>query len=990
MNLSKLIKNCNPAGSGSWNLLQSFNPDIKFITSDSRKVREGSLFIAVKGLESDGHKFIEGAFKNGAIAVIAENNPIQSDHVFLVENSRKAMASIASVFYGNPTDSLTLIGITGTNGKTTTSFLIESILKTNGFNTGVIGTINIRYNNQIIDNPVTTPDSIDLQKNLAKMKEAGVTHVVMEVSSHGLELYRVDYCNFDVGIFTNLTQDHLDFHNTMDDYFDSKKRFFTEFLGQFGKNNAPAVLNIDDPKGQILSETLECKSISISTKTIADVYATHIKDDINGLCANVSFGENTIQLNSALTGTFNLENMLCAAGATYAIGLKPNQIKKGLESCHTIPGRLEKVINTNDRHLFVDYAHTPDALESILVTLKERAPKRVITIFGCGGDRDRTKRPIMGQIACRYSDIAIATSDNPRTEDPDLIIQEIVNGLNGFNELSDTDVKENPFKIGYMIEVERRNAIQKAISISKPGDIVIAAGKGHETYQITNNGTIHFDDKEELKLASDSLKEHFKPIPWSPGDLSNALDTTPLFSNFKETHIFSGISTDSRSIKKSEVFVALKGDNFDGHKFITRLIDQGISGFVLEKGFLDKKSRSELSSKNLLILEVENTLSGLGLLAQYQRLRANVKVLAITGSSGKTTTRQLLYDIFNTQYKTHATIGNLNNEIGVPLTLLNLSKNHEWAIVEMGMNHPGEIRRLTQIALPDIALILNTASVHLEGLGSVENVAKAKAEIFEGIRKNGIAILPGDDKRFSILEEKAKKNTNIVRFVHFGTQKTAEVHSNNIQSNNGTLSFSIAYHREKEDFQINSPALFMVNNCLAAASAAISANIHLEGLKKGIKAFIPVPGRMKTYRVNERMQIIDDTYNANPSSVTEALNTLEKLSRNHRSIAVLGDMLELGVESEKFHRAIGSKVSQINASKLFVFGDLSKHIINGAVEAGYSINDIFHSDKKSIANAVVDFANGSTDLIWVLVKGSRGMAMENVIQEIKKQTMTNS
>jgi len=705
LKLSELIKDCpvkNHSTAGT-----TYDPEISCIASNSRNVRPGGLFIAVKGLMADGHDYIDQAFENGAAAVIAQNNPKELDKVILVENSRLSMASIAANFYDNPSKGLILIGITGTNGKTTTSWLLESIFKACGFSTGVIGTVNIRYKNKIFDNPITTPDSIDLQKTLAEMKKAGVTHVIMEVSSHGLDLNRVDFCRFDAGVFTNLTQDHLDYHTDMDKYFDCKKRFFTQFLGSKGKNNAPAVLNIDDPKGANLLKTLAYKTIAVSTKkkTAADIFAENITDDIHGLSGSICLPDGSFNLKSQLTGKFNLENILCAAGAAHTLNIGQKQIKKGIENCRTIPGRLEKINTPIDRFLFVDYAHTPDALETILITLKLRAPKRIITVFGCGGDRDRSKRPLMGQIACKHSDIAIVTSDNPRTEHPDTIINNILEGINDFHNLSDKDLKSTPFKKGYLVEVDRKKALKRAVFISKPGDIIIAAGKGHETYQITNSGTIHFDDKEELKKAAIEFSDQFNPIAWGINDLIEALNCDPVFPTQKKGHCFTGISTDSRAIIQTQVFLALKGDNFDGHTFISKLIDKGIKGFVTQKGFvdsLDENTKKELQQKNLTIFETGNTLTALGQLARYQRLRSNVKLLAITGSSGKTTTRKIAEEIFKTQFHTHTTLKNFNNEIGLPLTLLNLSHAHEWAIVEMGMNHPGEISKLSRIALPDI------------------------------------------------------------------------------------------------------------------------------------------------------------------------------------------------------------------------------------------------------------------------------------------------
>lgn len=984
MKLSCLINACPK---GKFPLLQaamSHDPDISSIASNSRDVRPGGLFIAVKGLVADGHDYIEQAFENGAAAVIAQTNPKQLDHVFLVENTRLSMAAIAAEFYGHPSKEMTLVGITGTNGKTTTTWLLESIFNACHFSTGVIGTINIRYKGQVFNNDVTTPDSIDLQKTLHGMKEAGVTHVIMEVSSHGLDLNRVDFCHFDVGVFTNLTQDHLDYHRTIDEYFECKKRFFTEFIAPKGEKTTAAVLNIDDPRGEALLNELSCKTLAVSTKKHTPVFARDVTDTIHGLSGILHLDQDAFRLTSALTGRFNLENILCAAGAAFALNIGTEQIKKGLEDCRSIPGRLEKIDTPLDRFVFVDYAHTPDALASILITLEQRAPKRVITVFGCGGNRDRSKRPVMGQIACKHSDIAIVTSDNPRKEAPDAIVQDIIAGLDAFTRLTDQGLDAAPSTKGYLVEVDRKKALKKAIFISKPGDIIVAAGKGHETYQITNTGTIHFDDKEELQTAAREFADQFTPIPWTMEDLSRALGSAPVVSTLDPPPVFTGISTDSRTIHQSQVFLALRGESFDGHAFINGLVDKGTKGIIAEKGFtaaLGKTKEKEWRQKGLLVFEAKDTTAALGRLARYQRLRSKVKLLAITGSSGKTTTRRMAEEIFSTRFHVLATAKNFNNEIGVPQTLLNLSFAHEWAIVEMGMNHAGEISRLSRIACPDIAMVVNTAGVHLEGLGTLDNVARAKAEIFDGIREKGTAILFAEDLRRPILEATARKNKNIDHLLFFGSGPDADIQSAQMTHSEASTDFTVLHKGQARVFSINSPARFMVDNSLAAITAAITAGISEDGIRKGLAAFTPVSGRMTFCKLSDTLTLIDDTYNANPASVTQALATLAFVSGTKKSIAVLGDMLELGDASDRLHWDIGKTAALSGLSKLYVFGNKVEQVMRGAIENHFPPEDIFHGTKEDIARKVLENVDTET---WVLVKGSRGMAMETVIQELQK------
>ena len=990
MKLSRLITDCPGISSAEDTAARLNDPDIVGVESDSRRIKPGMIFIAVKGAQADGHAFIGQALKQGAAAVIAQENNTRADNVIRVDDSRACMAVIAANFYGHPSREMTLVGITGTNGKTTVTWLLESMLNAAGHSCGVIGTVNIRFNHQSVDNPMTTPDAIRLQESLHRMKQAGVTHVVMEVSSHGLDLNRVDACRFDVGVFTNLSQDHLDYHPDMTEYFECKKRLFTRFLSPASPQiqrpeKGYAVINIDDPRGASLFDSIDYGRLGVSTRQPADIVSQHISDDINGLSGTICLPDGSFEFCSELTGRFNLENILCAAGAASALGVPARAIKQGISACRTIPGRLEKIPNTLDRHLFVDYAHTPDALESILTTLKSRTPKRLITVFGCGGDRDRRKRPLMGKIAARLSNIAIATSDNPRTENPDDIITDILEGMKDFSKLSRDETRSDPFKKGFLVEPDRKKAIENAVAVSKPGDTIIVAGKGHETYQVTNDGTIHFDDGEELSAAAQAMTETFTPMDWDINDLSTALGMEPVFSTLPKGTRFSTIVTDSRTIKNDQVFLALKGERFDGHTFVQDLLKQGIKGFVVEKGFFTGQANSftrDAAQSDLIIFEAADTLTALGQLGRYQRLRSNVKLVAITGSSGKTTTRRLTQEIFSTRYHTHATAKNYNNEIGVPLTLLNLSAAHEWAVIEMGMNHAGEISRLSRMARPDIAVITNTAAVHLEGLGTVENVARAKAEIFDGINPAGTAVLNARDGRRAILQQAARSNKNVGNILFFGSGPDATVTADHILTKDGKTAFTVCTDRFEYPVLVDSPARFMVDNCLAAVAAAQTAGIDPASVQAGIAAFQPESGRMRISSPADGIHLMDDTYNANPASVSQALTTLVSLSNGEQSIAVLGDMLELGKDSASLHYRIGQQAARDKIDRLFLFGSLVEEIEKGAVDSGFPADRILWADKDRIVQSLVRSIRPGT---WILVKGSRGMAMETVINRLKQE-----
>ena len=473
---------------------------IDSIHYDSRQVVPGGLFVAIRGLVSDGHDFIDDALGRGAAAIVAQKAVAATIPCYRVADTRKALAALADNFYGHPSRELVIVGITGTNGKTTTTYLVERMLQSAGINVGVIGTVNYRYNRNVFDNPVTTPESLDLQRILAEMKAGGVSHVIMEVSSHAIDLSRIYRCAIDIGAFTNLSQDHLDYHRDMQSYWACKKRLFTEYLD---RENGLAVVNADDERGQELLREIACPSISVGMAPERTVHPLSAELGLYGIQGCIRTPRGDIDFRSPLSGHFNLFNILCAVAIGLALKLETESIRMGIERLADVPGRLQRVPGTIDRHVYVDYAHTPDALENVLQALKALKPRRLICIFGCGGNRDKAKRPLMGAISGTLSDLTVVTSDNPRQEDPAAIIADILPGLKTAcsNEYSPVELRNGWKAPGFLVEPDRRRAIRLGIEASAPGDIVLIAGKGHETYQIVGEQTLPFDDMQEARDA---------------------------------------------------------------------------------------------------------------------------------------------------------------------------------------------------------------------------------------------------------------------------------------------------------------------------------------------------------------------------------------------------------------------------------------------------------------------------------------------------------
>jgi len=485
--------------------------EVVAISQDSRTVTAGSLFVAVRGFNSDGHRFIPQALRQGAVAVIAEEQPDAAGAaaVIVVPDSRAALARLATVFYNRPSERLKLIGITGTKGKTTTSYLVRSIIEAAGHRTGLIGTIDYRVGNKVYPAPNTTPESLDLQRFLAEMVDARVGYCVMEVSSHALALGRTDGCVFEAALFTNLAQDHLDFHQDMSSYFQAKLKLFTDLAA-----DKTAVVNYDEAVSPEIIKRTKAKVYTYGMTAPADIHpAKAIGHGISGLSFSVRTPLGAIAVDSPLIGKHNVYNILAAIGAGLSLGFGAEAISRGIAAMKAVPGRMEKVDAGQCFGVIVDYAHTEDSLAKLLDAVREITTGRVITLFGCGGDRDRTKRPAMGAVAVNRSDCAIVTTDNPRTEDPQAIISEIESGMSssGIRVASPADARRTlPGKTPYLVISDRADAINAAIGLAGPGDVVVLAGKGHEDYQIIGNSKYHFDDREIAREAIGKRKKRAK------------------------------------------------------------------------------------------------------------------------------------------------------------------------------------------------------------------------------------------------------------------------------------------------------------------------------------------------------------------------------------------------------------------------------------------------------------------------------------------------
>jgi UDP-N-acetylmuramoyl-L-alanyl-D-glutamate--2,6-diaminopimelate ligase len=490
------------------------DPGIAGISIDSRAVAPGDLFVALRGENADGHEYLAQAAALGAVALLVDEAPKDPGlpPAVVVPDTRFALGPIARRFYGDPASELSLVGVTGTNGKTSTAFLVESILAAAGRRVGLIGTVEVRFGAETRRAINTTPESLELQRLLREMRTHGVDSAVMEVSSHGLMMGRVHGVGFDVAALTNLTQDHLDFHGDMDAYAEAKARLFRHHL----KPGGTAVVSLDEPRAALFLEAARAgdgRTLGVSRRadSEAEIRVATADVSLSGIEARLELPGGTLDVTLPLVGDFNVENLIVAVGIAVGLGVPPDSIASGLAACPQVPGRMERV---GDRHaeapvVLVDYAHTPDAVEKLLCAVRPLTSGRVIAVFGCGGDRDRTKRPKMAEAVARFADLAVLTSDNPRTEDPDAILREVEQGLDAMQRVEPEGFAAS--ERAYVLKADRREAIELAIAAARPSDSVVIAGKGHEDYQIVGRERLPFDDRAEARRALQSEAGRLAP-----------------------------------------------------------------------------------------------------------------------------------------------------------------------------------------------------------------------------------------------------------------------------------------------------------------------------------------------------------------------------------------------------------------------------------------------------------------------------------------------
>ncbi len=991
----------------------------------SDQAGEGTLFFCVPGFVRDGHDFAADAVGLGASALCVERLLDLPVAQVVVPSVRHAMGPVAAAFYGRPGSRLLTAGITGTNGKTTSAFLAAHLLDRAGRRTGLMGTVERRVGGKVLPAGRTTPEALDIQRDLADMVAAGDEAVVMEVSSHALDLGRARGIDFRAVAFTNLTQDHLDYHETLEAYFAAKSRLFLD--SEFAGVRPAMVINIDDPFGRTLAARCDPQNlIRFSTSgeySGADAAEMELSDfaiDADGtkgvLClrgtalelAGGAGSQSHFEVRTRLVGAFNVANALTALGIGLGLGLELPGMLSALREFPGVPGRMEPVDAGQDFTVLVDYAHTPDSVRNVLRTAREITRGRLIAVLGCGGDRDRGKRPQMGHEAEIGADLVIITSDNPRSEKPEAIIADIVAGL------------KRPSAA--RVEPDRRRAIAEAMAEARAGDVVLILGKGHESGQEFATETVPFDDRSVAREVLALAGEGPRVIPLSAEEAGHALGLD------RPAGPLSSICTDSRRVRPGDLFLALRGERFDGHDFVTEVLAAGASGAVVEKRWWTEGGEElvlaaaagpdtplpALADSRQIIYPVEDTVEALGALARAVRRKSTAKVVAVTGSVGKTSTKDLISAMAGRACRVVVTAANQNNEVGVPLTLLAVEPDTELVVVEMGMRGRGQIDALARVAEPDVAVITNIHPVHLELLGTLENVAEAKAELFACLSPSGVAVIPVDCGLLAPYAVAAP--CRVIRF-GFGCEagsdapQAADAAQAAAQADDAAQAADVYGHLRPQslkevgvlhlrwpegEVEVKAPfgSRHRLENAVAAAAACYAAGLPMERCAAGLEDARFSGSRGDVTRL-PGLVLIDDTYNASPAAVRAALNDLVDLARESggRPVAILGDMLELGPDAADYHEAAGAYAAAAGVSALWGVGPLSRSTVEGFRRAWASETaDEAEGTRAAVEAGNVRSADEASPVLAglrrgdvVLLKASRSMGLEVLVRRIVEE-----
>ncbi len=948
------------------------------LVSDSRAVRAGDGFIAWPGAAADARHHVADAVQRGARACLVDAQGLQdwdfgNAPVAALDNLQAHVGALAAAFFGPAGAELPVFAVTGTNGKTSSAWWLAQALAatvhTPGLDrAGFIGTLGCGLIGHGVHadasalraTGLTTPDPVTLQAAVQAFALAGAPGCAIEASSIGLQEHRLDGLTIRCALFTNFSQDHLDYHGSMEAYWAAKRALFS------WPGLRSAVVCVDGAHGARLAEELASGGLDLwtcSTERPARLQACAIRSTGTGVAFEVQESGVRHTVHSAVPGHYNVANLLGVIAALRSHGIPLAQAAAACSALQAPPGRMEPVAVAGANPLvLVDYAHTPDGLSQALAALRPLAVARggqLWCVVGCGGDRDPGKRPLMGASAVQGADRVVFTSDNPRSEDPAAILAQIVAPL--------------PPGPVWQVQADRAQAIADAVLQAHDRDLVLIAGKGHETSQEVAGQRHPFDDRAHARAALQARAATRMTL----GHLAAFMPHSQLHANPASPWL--RVHSDSRSTRAGDVFVALRGEKFDANAFLPQAVAQGAVAVVCHP------QDPAIEAGTLPRIEVPDTQAALSALGQAWRAQWHLPLIAVTGSNGKTTVTQMLAAILHTHAPDGAALatqGNLNNHIGVPLTVLRLRSEHRIAVVELGMNHPGEIAQLSAVAQPTVALVNNAQREHLEFMHTVDAVAAENGAVISALPATGVAVFPGDDAYTALWRGLAGgRRTVTFSDTHRAAAADAEwVQLVDAQWQSGhwrvRAEATVAGQREALQFDLHIAGRHNVRNALAAAACALAAGVPASTVGAGLSAFVPVQGRSRAVGLvyaGRSITLVDDSYNANPDSVRAAIDVLADLPGPR--LLVLGDMGEVGDQGPAFHAEAGAYAAARGIESVLLTGNLSRHAQAAAPGAQHI---------GGMADVCAAAAAQLPQMASVLVKGSRFMRMEQVVAALTR------
>ena len=935
------------------NLISNLQPNvaklkINGISFDTRTIKKGNLFVSIKGSKNNGNNFIKEATTKGAKAIIYSGKIKKNNKVIFVKvkDTRDTLSKICAKYYKNKPKNI--VAVTGTNGKTSVSDFFYQIFKYQNKKSGFIGTLGFRKNNLLKNRQLTTLDPLTLNKDLNEMKKLKINNAIIEASSHGLKQKRLNFLKIKVGIFTNFSHDHLDYHKSMKDYLSSKLLLFRNLLQQ----GSTIITDTDIKQYNVIKKIQKKRKLKILTiGSISNTFKI-INHEIykDSQILDIKYKNSIYKLKINLYGSMQIKNLLMAVLASKICGLKVENIFKKIDKIKSVNGRLELIrVLPNKSKIFLDYAHSPDALKNAILSLQEHFQKKITIIFGCGGDRDKGKRRLMGEVAKKYCDKIYVTDDNPRNENPKKIRNNIMKVLKN----------SGATEIG-----NRKKAIVYALRKSDPHEVILIAGKGHENYQDLGKIKIHLSDKKiikNFKYKNYNFHKQKNELAYNGAILKKIIKS-------KKSYYFDGVSINSKTTKKNNLFIAIKGKKKDGHNFLNSAVKNGASYCII----------SSKTKKNPKFVRVKNTMNFLKELAENKRKSSSSKYIAVTGSSGKTTVKTMLGNLLNKYSRTYFSPHSYNNKYGVPLSIANMSPDHEYGVFEVGMSKFNEINKLSALIKPHIGIITNISEAHLENFKSTKEIAKAKSEIINNIKKNGTLILNRDDIFFDYLKKVAQKNK--INIKSFGFSNKSDVRCLSIKKHKYNFLLRISAFEKNFLLKLNNRNRNNIMNILCCVAVLLEMNLNLDKIKNYFKRQGFLKGRGKINKVkkfNKKFFLIDESYNANPLSVKSAIENFSNLEKkSKKKYFLFGDMLELGKNSGIYHKKISKFINNSDIDKTFVYGNKAIQTFKGVKreKRGQIVKNL-NSFNKTFSKIL---ENGD----YLMIKGSNATRLNQISKQL--------